>query len=477
MMNSLKYRIAITIFILEAIMMSIVLITTLTYAVNKSKQHIRVSEQVTMELVDEIARTALITEEYDIIQPYIEKLPANPDIIHAVLVDDRNIVVATDNLSKLGDKLPVLQDTDKTHWRIREIKNAAGDLGKLAMEFSSNPMSKTHDQAIKLGILIALLGMSIIAMVGITFGDILTKRLKKIDHAVVQMGKGEFNISTSIKGKDELGRLGETFDKMAKQIEADKNRMANMNKELEIRVKRRTKELTDANHEYESFAYSVSHDLRAPLRSIHGFSQALKDDYYYLLDNRAKDYLSRIQSASVRMGDLIDALLELSRINRAKIEMQLVDLSRVALNITQELGKVAKNRKIDWQIQPNLKAYGDSRLLYNVLFNLLGNACKFTKYESNAKIEFGARNIDGEELYYVKDNGAGFNEDYKEKLFAPFHRLHTDSEFEGTGIGLSTVQRIIHRHGGRIWGEGKVGQGATFYFTLPDKSSVQSHAA
>ena len=458
-------------------MMSIVLVTTLSYAVNKSKRHIKVSEKVTMELVDEIARTSLLTEEYDIIQPYIEKLPANPDILHAILADDRNVIVASDKLSTLGNRMPELLNTDTTHWRTRNIKNAAGSLGKLAIEFSSNPLSETQHQATKLGIIVALIGMSVIAMVGIAFGYILTKRLKKLDKAVVQIGKGDFEINAEIKGKDELGRLGKAFNSMAKQIEADKNRMANMNRELEIRVKRRTKELTDANHEYESFAYSVSHDLRAPLRSINGFSQALKDDYYDLLDDKAKDYLSRIQNASIRMGDLIDALLELSRINRTKIEMQLIDLSKIALNITQELGKNATNRRVDWKIQPNLKAYGDSRLLYNVLFNLLSNAWKFTRNESSAKIEFGLINLDGEELYYIKDNGAGFNEEYIEKLFTPFHRLHTNTEFEGTGIGLSTVQRIIHRHGGRIWGEGKVGQGATFYFTLPDNASIHSHAA
>jgi len=476
-MNSLKYRIAITIFILEAIMMSIVLLTTLSYAVDKSKKHIVVSEKVTMELVDEIARTALITEEYDIIQPYIEHLPMNPDIIHAILVDDRNVIVASDNLSELGNTLPELSGTETTHWGTREITNPAGSLGKLAIEFSSNPFSETQNQAIKLGIIIALIGMSFIAMVGITFGSILTKRLKKLDHAVVEIGKGNFNISTDINGKDELGRLGIAFDAMTKQIEADKTRMANMNRELEIRVKRRTKELTDANSEYESFAYSVSHDLRAPLRSINGFSQALKDDYYNLFDEVARDYLSRIQTASVRMGDLIDALLELSRINRMKIQVQLVDLSKVALNITQDLVKDTKNRKVSWQIQPNLKAYGDSRLLYNVLYNLLSNAWKFTQHESLARIVFGTTNIDGEDIYFIKDNGAGFNEEYVDKLFAPFHRLHTESEFEGTGIGLSTVQRIIHRHGGRIWGESKIGAGATFYFTLPAKSSVHSHAA
>jgi signal transduction histidine kinase len=476
-MNSLKYRIAITIFILEAMMMSIVLWYTLNYAVEKSKQHITVSEQVTMELVDEIARTALLTEEYDIIQPYIEKLPRNPDILHAILVDDSNVIVASDRFSELGNSLPLLPNTDDTHWRTKTIKNPAGSLGKLAMEFSSNPLSQAYNQAKTLGVVIAIIGMSIIAMVGTTFGTVLTKRLKKLDYAVEEVGKGNFNVSTGIKGRDELGRLGEAFDTMAKQIERDNKQMADMNKELEKRVEHRTKALADANSEYESFAYSVSHDLRAPLRSINGFSQALKDDYYDLLDDNAKDYLTRIQNASVRMGDLIDALLELSRINRAKIDVKQVNLSKFASSIIQELSKDPNCRPVNWQIQPNVKAYGDSRLLYNVLSNLLNNAWKFTQKEPNATIEFGLKKLNGEDLYYVKDNGAGFNEDYKEKLFAPFNRLHRDSEFEGSGIGLSTVQRIIHRHGGRIWGEGKTGEGATFYFTLPTRTPTQSHAA
>ncbi|HEX5974145.1 MAG TPA: ATP-binding protein, partial [Rubrobacteraceae bacterium] len=225
------------------------------------------------------------------------------------------------------------------------------------------------------------------------------------------------------------------------------------------------RELEGANRELEAFSYSVSHDLRAPLRSIEGFSQILLEDHAQELDDEARSYLGRVRAASRRMASLIDDLLDLSRVTRSALTRHTVDLSAVAREVAAELRKSQPEREVEFIISENLRATGDSRLLRIALENLLGNAFKFTEKEGEAIIEFGDVSQGGV-VYYVRDNGVGFDMAYAAKLFGAFQRLHGPEDFEGTGIGLATVQRIVHRHGGRVWAEGKVGEGSTFFFTL-----------
>jgi light-regulated signal transduction histidine kinase (bacteriophytochrome) len=239
-----------------------------------------------------------------------------------------------------------------------------------------------------------------------------------------------------------------------------------LNTELEARVEERTAHLTAVNQELEAFSYSVSHDLRAPLRSIDGFSLALLEDYADKVDADGQDYLNRIRASSQRMGQLIDDMIELSRINRGDIEYDTVNLSQLAQDVIASLQERDPSRDIAISIQDEMVTRGDSRLLRVLLENLLGNSWKFTSKETNAQIEFGLTTHDGEPAYYVRDNGAGFDMKYVDKLFGAFQRLHSAADFEGTGIGLATCKRIVHRHGGSLWAEAEVGQGATFYFTL-----------
>mgnify|MGYP000117790133 CR=1 FL=1 len=238
--------------------------------------------------------------------------------------------------------------------------------------------------------------------------------------------------------------------------------------ELEQRVQERTAELAAANQELEAFSYSVSHDLRAPLRSINGFSQALLEDYGAQLDAAALGYLQRVRGASQHMAVLIDDLLELARVTRSELRRERVDLSTLAKEITADLRKTDPERAAEIVITPALSTAGDARLLRVVLTNLFTNAWKFTRRHPQARIEFGALEEDGRVVYFIRDDGAGFNMAYAGKLFSPFQRLHPAAEFEGHGIGLATVQRIISRHGGRVWAEGEVERGATFYFSLGD---------
>jgi PAS domain S-box-containing protein len=238
-------------------------------------------------------------------------------------------------------------------------------------------------------------------------------------------------------------------------------------KRAEEQLRQRTLELEAANKELESFSYSVSHDLRAPLRSMDGFSQALLEDYSDKLDDEGRDYLKRIQDSAGNMAQLIDDMLELSRLTRVSMRLGTVNLSELAESIAAELKKAQPKRHVEVSIAPGLVAYGDAKLLRVVLENLLDNAWKFTAKIPHARIEGGITEHDGREVYFVRDNGAGFDMAYADKLFVPFQRLHRTTEFPGTGVGLATVKRLIHRHGGEVWAEGEVGKGATFYFTLP----------
>ena len=239
-----------------------------------------------------------------------------------------------------------------------------------------------------------------------------------------------------------------------------------LNEQLEHRVRQRTAQLEATNRELEAFSYSISHDLAAPLRSIDGFSQILLEDYAEVLDHEGKDYLSRVRASSQHLGQLIDALLKLSRTTRREIRRESVDLSLTAENIAQVLRISQPDRQAEFVIADGLSVDGDAWLLRIALENLLGNACKFTGKSLPARIEFGAVEHEGTLAYFVRDNGAGFDMTYADKLFGAFQRLHTFEEFPGTGRGLATVQRTVHRHGGQAWAEGRVGQGATFYFTL-----------
>ena len=246
-----------------------------------------------------------------------------------------------------------------------------------------------------------------------------------------------------------------------------------LNEELERRVAERTAELLAVNQELEAFCYSVSHDLRAPLRSIDGFSQALLEDYADRLDAEGCDDLQRVRAAAHRMAQLIDDLLRLAQVTRSEMELQEVDLSALARRITTDLRAREPQREVELLIEDGLAGRGDPILLHVALENLLKNSWKFTRRHPRARIEFAALPTrhsgakTDQRVYFVRDDGAGFDMAYVRKLFRPFERLHTAAAFEGTGIGLATVQRIVHRHGGRVWAEGRVEQGATVYFTLP----------
>ncbi|MCL5736253.1 MAG: ATP-binding protein [Actinobacteria bacterium] len=250
-------------------------------------------------------------------------------------------------------------------------------------------------------------------------------------------------------------------------IERSKTEAANVDLREAFESLRRAKEAADvANREIEAFSYSVSHDLRAPLRSIDGFSLALLEDYADTLDDMGRDYLRRVRAATQRMGQLIDDLLMLSRLTRSQLNIEMVDLSSLALKIVDELTQSDLDRQAVFTVPDGIVARADASLMVVVMENLLGNAWKFTAKTIPASIEFGSMASERETVYFVRGSGAGFDMAYVDKLFGVFQRLHKEQEFPGQGVGLSLVQRVIHRLGGKVWAEGEVGKGAAFFFTL-----------
>ena len=272
----------------------------------------------------------------------------------------------------------------------------------------------------------------------------------------------DYSLRAEKLGDDEIGQTVDAFNQMLHVIEQRDNELKRNKLQLESIVDERTAALRTANRELEAFSYSVSHDLRSPLRAIDGFSQALLEEYLDKLDDLGRNYLIRMQAASQRMGFLIDSLLHLSRVTRQELQPESVNLSAICNEIANELKESDPQRKVEFVIQPAMDARCDPNLIRVVLANLIENAWKYSARQAQAKIEIGCR----DEVFFVRDNGAGFDMRYAEKMFNAFQRLHTREEFEGTGVGLATVARVIHRHGGEIWAEGKVGEGAAFFFTL-----------
>jgi signal transduction histidine kinase len=297
----------------------------------------------------------------------------------------------------------------------------------------------------------------------------ITHPIQTLQQGAEAVAAGDLSRRVGTSAKDEIGLLGQSFDAMTEALKRDiagrkkaEEEVRALNKDLEHHVR----QLEESNRELEAFSYSVSHDLRSPLRSIDGFSLALLEDYADKLDAGGKDYLARVRAATQRMAQLIDDLLKLSRVARMELKRERINLSALASTIAARFRDSAPERTAKFIIENDLTASCDERLLTVALENLFANAWKFSEKNSLTVIEFGVTRAQEAPAFFVKDNGAGFDMKYADKLFNPFQRLHREVEFPGTGIGLATVKRIVSRHGGRVWIEGEVNKGTTVYFTL-----------
>jgi signal transduction histidine kinase len=413
----------------------------------------------------------------------LSALRTDPSVVAAALYDDRNRLFATypsGAVPPLVPREPAGRLAEKERLVVTQTVDEGGKtLGTLYIKTDLRELNRGV-QAHALVVLCAVLGSIGVAFALSTW---LQRRISQPVLALAETARAvsegkDYSIRAKVVSDDELGLLAGAFNDMLAEIQGrdtalrtSEGRLRHLNAGLEQRVAARTAELQTSNKELEAFSYSVSHDLRAPLRAIDGFSKALLEDCGDALGETGTLHLDRVRNAAKHMGLLIDDLLNLARLSRAELRRAPVDLGVVGKEIAASLAEGQPERQVSFVVAPNLAAEGDAQLLRVVLDNLLRNAWKFTSKRPNARIELGQTGTNGKRVFFVADDGAGFDMAHANLLFAPFQRLHRQSEFEGTGVGLATVQRIIHRHGGRLWAEGAVGNGATFYFTLWENGS------
>ena len=418
----------------------------------------------------------------------LSALKAEPHVVAAGLYDKNGRLFSRYPAGLPLDALPPAPERDGYRFEegyviglepVAEVGNPR--LGTLYLKSDMQAVSRTLrlSAAIGAGVMaISLLTAYLLA--ALLQGRISQPILALAEAAAAVSTRQDYSVRAPKLGEDELGTLTDAFNQMLGRIEDQNRELRRYATELEQRVTDRTHELEErnealrrnaaellaANTELDAFAYSVSHDLRAPLRSIDGFSQVLLEDYSAQLDDAGRDSLQRVRAASQRMATLIDDLLKLARFTRSEMRTEAVDLTKIAQDIVADLQRSTPERQVEFAIAPGLEARGDARLLRVALENLLRNSWKYTAKQPRPRIEFESVKENGERVFRVRDNGAGFDMQYADKLFGVFQRLHSAADFEGTGVGLATVRRIITRHGGRIWAEGVVDKGATFYFTL-----------
>lgn len=446
------------------------------------------------ELLASISAAALVFNDPKAATEYLATLRARVSTLcAATYAADGSVFAVYERNRSVPCEMPAMQPDG---WRIEgddllvftKVEQGGQQVGTVYMRHNLDRSERVLSST---GIVLAVLlsALLVALLVSSRLQRVISQPLMEIaDVARGVTERRDYSLRAVKRGEDEVGVLTDAFNQMLAQIERSAAELQRTNQQLKLeiadhqqarqqvlalnatlehRVAQRTQQLELANKELESFSYSVSHDLRAPLRAIEGFSAALSKMYEGQLDERGQDYLQRVRAATRRMGVLIDDLLELARTSRAELRRREVDLSVMAQGVAAEIAAVQPERAVQWDIAPDLKTHADPQLMRAVLDNLLGNAVKFSGKRPDARVVFNAEQEGGRTVYVVRDNGVGFDMAYAGKLFGAFQRLHAADEFEGTGVGLANVQRIIHRHGGRVWAESEPGEGASFYFTLP----------
>lgn len=419
----------------------------------------------------------------------LSALRSSPNIISATIqtVDGRTFASFARNPKDAQVELPPLPNgQNEAHWfRSDEVLLASSvvlDGKRTGTVYIRSDLKEMNRRVVQYtGIAGIVLGLSLIAalLVSAAFRRSVARpvvELAKVAQVVSQ--DKNYSIRAPLNGdRDEIGVLIESFNEMLAQIQSKDAALQQARDELEVRVEQRTRELADINKELEAFTYSVSHDLRAPLRRIDGFSKILLEEAGSKLDDECQRYLLRIREGTQHMGRLVDDLLNLARVGRQEPSLQLTGLNSVVERVIGDLKPEIQDRRVKFQIGRLPFVECDPALMRQVFINLVSNAVKYTRPRDEAVIEVGQAAVDGGQAIYVRDNGVGFSMKYADKLFGVFQRLHRQEDFEGTGVGLATVQRIVLKHGGRVWAEAELDKGATFYFTLAAPERGTSKAA
>ncbi len=351
---------------------------------------------------------------------------------------------------------------------VREILSEGKPIGYVYLRADLHEIDNRLKRYALIALLVLLLSLLAAMLISSTFRKSVAQPIVQLAETARAVSRDkDYGVRVAPIGQQgELTILINSFNEMLGQIQQRDNALQQAHSELEVRVAERTNELVSANRELEAFSYSVSHDLRGPLDTLNGFSYILLKQYGTKLDDQGRELIEQIRSSGRRMADLIDDLLELSRLTTSAIHFEKVDLGRIAHSIMEDLRRAEPDRKVEFIAPVKEEAFGDGRLLRIVMDNLLRNAWKYTSKHDRARIEFGCQIKNERTVYFVRDDGSGFDPRSSDRLFQPFHRLHSVTEFPGNGIGLATVRRVIQRHGGDTWAEGAVEKGAAFYFTL-----------
>jgi len=404
----------------------------------------------------------------------LDALKTDPRMIAAALYDERGHLFAIYPAGAPSGTVP--PESGPTGHRFEKsdliVSQPVAEEGRrVGAIYLKSDLRELQDRA-RVDVMVVLL--AVLGSIGVAFA-LSTWLQRRIAHPVLDLAKvvqsvsdhKDYSIRSKAVGDDEIGVLAEAFDEMLSEIQTRDKEIRLLNADLERRVVARTAEFEAANKELEAFSYSVSHDLRAPLRHIDGYVELLTKHAASTLDEKGRRHLATISSAARKMGALIDDLLAFSRMGRAEMRKTSVNLASLAEEVVQDLKVDAKDRRVEWKVGRLPTVHGDPAMLRLVFENLFSNAIKYSGPRDAARIEVDAQPQNGEIVVSVRDNGVGFDPTYAHKLFGVFQRLHGQAEFEGTGIGLANVRRIVSRHGGRTWAEGAIGQGATFYFSLP----------
>jgi signal transduction histidine kinase len=502
--RSLRYKLIGVVLLTTLVALLLALVAIIAYDLQAYRRTWLDDARTNVELLGQMSAPALAFDDPSAAQENLDLLRLRPQVQAAAIFTARGALFASYHRAGDGSALPKLPEADgyeidrRSLVLFQRIVRNGEILGTVYQRSDYELHGRLLDYVL-IGLAVIVVSMGVAYLLSAQLQRIVTRPVLAIA-AIARdvVAHGDYSRRAEKLSDDEVGLLVDGFNSMLTEIErrtaalqvsnaaladqiAERTRVEQqvlqLNAELEDRVRDRTAQLEAANQELEAFSYSVSHDLRAPLRAIDGFSQALVEDFPNDVPEEAQRYLTRIRAATARMGQLIEDLLNLSRLSRGTLQRSEVDVSELARQVLAELRQREPDRQVEAYVWDGLHVEADPQLLRVVFDNLIGNAWKFTARAEHPRIEVGAMRDGERRVFFVRDNGAGFDMRFADKLFAPFQRLHGAHEFGGTGIGLATVQRVVHRHGGRIWADAHVGKGAAFYFTLQPAEGIEpSHA-